>query len=381
MKGCTPLKKLTLVALACLGLANTAHATVADSSDPRNTRWYTVLGAQYYMINLPTYRLPITFGNWSATIPPTLPPTGIDLGFNAADTQAGNMIIEPTLNIGYYLKNGSVIMPKWLDNEAFEIDYSQFNRATKSSTNYTGATGVDMGAAYGIVWAINNPTVPIYQGGAERIVSSYIHASIHYHDLDLLFKATIKNLPDYMRSTARIGLVATTLDQDYSYSINATTKGMTHLPIQPFGSDTIRARYYGITLGDQFEVQYAPAFSAFIDAAVQGLYETTSMTANQTPDSAANPLGIFNYYANNIRIVQSNNKYTYRGQAQVGINLYPKLFKNQSPAKISAFVGIDEWGDVPEETTITTVGASIPHITNHTMRNYFTGLSVTVPIN
>lgn len=398
----TKLKGLTLFSLAIAGcsflnIANayssgaipgcsvpntpTAYSPFNPVMEPLpQSRWYTNIGAEYYAVNLPSYRLPITFGRWVATNPPTLPPTGIDAGFNAANTKAGNTTILPFFSIGYNLKNGSVFLPGYLDQEAIEFNYAQFNRATKDTTNYTGATGVDAGAGYGVIWKIDDTSVPTYGGGALRIVNSFIHSSVHYHDIGLFVKGNIKNLPSTLRSSAKIGIVATGLDQYYAYNINATTQGNTHLPVNSFGDDSVRARYFGLAIGDRIDFQFAPAFGWFVDASVQGLYATTSLIANQTPDADASPLRVYADYRNNIRMTDKHNQFTYRAQASTGLNFFPKLINNANPLRLSVYGGIDEWGYVPQAVTVSAFGASTPHIVEHSMRNYFVGASLTMPI-
>jgi hypothetical protein len=352
----------------------------SPSDEHPYTRWYAAVGYDDYHINLPTYRLPITFGYWLAAFAPGSPPTTPDKGFNAADTNGGNNAIAPYITIGYNLKNGSTVLPAYLDKESLEVHYGQFNRATKEQKFYTGAGFPDEGAAYGVIWRLNpDPLATLYGFGSSRIVSTSIHASIHYHDLEALLKANVKGLPANLHSTARAGIVVTTLDQFYAYEINSTSQGLTHNPSLTSGDDSVRTRYYGLSLGDDLEYKIAPAFGVFVNAKVQALYATVNLIANQIPDSLAG--GVYSFQQNNIRVTDHAKKATYRAQAAGGINFYPKIFKNTTnPLKLSLYAGVDQWGYVPQEEMLTTYAATAPRIVGHSMRNFFFGANITFPI-
>ena len=373
-------KKATVVTLAVSSLCVT-HAASAVTPAQAQSRWYVNVGLEDYSVNTPTYRLPITFGGWTASNPPTPPPTNGGLGYNSANSTAGNTTWLPSIRFGYRLGNLSRLFPGYLDDESVELAYAQFNRATKDSSSYSGATGVDAGAGYGVIWKIDDTSVPMYNFAAWRIENSYVHASVHYHDVGVFVKANVRNLPSYLRSKVRLGVVGTSLDQFYAYDINANAIGGSHLPsVYTTGDDSVRARYIGLALGDELELQIAPAFSLFADGNVQGLYAASFMTTNQIPDQLAAPNGGFADYRNNIRISNSSHTFTYRARVAGGLNFYPKLMANQSLVKISFYAGVDQWGYVPQPVTVSEFGAKSPHIEGQSMRNFFAGVNATIPI-
>lgn len=390
MKNMHFFRKLSAIALAMasLGMLQPAVANVCFKGRDIKAeklnytpikRWSVEVGGVNYSVNLPNYRLPVTFGDWDPANPSPPPPSGPDEGFNAADTAIGNKAILANLNISYQLENNP-LLPRYFTNEAIAFDFNFFNRANTSHKLYSGATGEDAGAAHGVIWLINDSEIPMYGGGALRIVDSTIHATVHYHNAGLYLKGDMIKFLDNVKSKSRFGFVGTSFDQRYTYIVNATTQGIAHLPIQSRGDDSLVANYLGFDLGDRFDYNFAPAFSLFVDGDVQALYAATKLIERQTPDDLAETMGVYSDYRHVIRVHDDDHRFTYRAQVQTGISFYPGLYNNPNSARLSVFVGLDQWGYVPQAVTIAGLNSRMPHIEAHSMRNFFAGVNVTLPI-
>lgn len=378
-KLCTTFTAMLIVysALADADVAPHSPAYFAFSP-PATDAWYVDAGIDLYGLNILTHRLPMTLGDWYPTIPQTAPPQSqipalLGPGFEPNST--ANLV---SLGIGYNL-SGTPFLPRLFTHESVEINYSQFNRSTSNYTVYSGATGVDAGAAHGVIWQINDSIAPIYDGGALRIVDSNIHSSVGYKNAEIHLKGQLQRLPGNMQSTARVGLIATNLNQRYYYSIDATTQGITHDPKFTLGNDTLYAQYAGFAFGNRFDLRVAPAFSVFIDGTLQILYVTAALVANETPDALAAPNTVYSSLAGNVRLSDYDTSMSYRAKLSAGVTFYPGVYKPNSP-KVSLGVGVDQWGYVPQEITITGPNSEPPHIVRSSMRNYFAALNVSVPI-
>ena len=352
------------------------HQSYFPFSRTATDRFYIQADVSNTTIGIESHRLPMTFGNWVPTFPQTAPPQSLIPAELAPPFKPNNAATILGLGFGYNLPH-TAFLPTIFTHESVEVVYSQFNRGTKTLQNYTGATGVDAGAEHGVIWAINDSTSPIYDGGALRIVSSYIHASLAYRDVGLYLKGDMLNLPANLKSTARMGVVLTNFNQRYNYNITSTTQGVTHNPQFTTGNDTLYAQYGGLAVGDKLKLQIAPAFSIFADGAFQLLYVNAALVANQTPDTLAN--GVFTSYRNNIRQGDHDASMSYRAQIAVGVTFHPDVYGPNSP-RVSASLGIDQWGYVPQEITITGPNSFLPHIARGSMRNYYSSLSVSIPI-
>jgi hypothetical protein len=356
--------------------SNLEHKSYFPFSPPSTDRFYVIAGLENTTINIESHRLPMTFGNWVPSFPQTAPPQSQIPAELSPPFKPNNTATIFSLGLGYNLQ-GTPFLPRLFDHESVEVAYSQFNRGTKNVATYTGATGVDAGAEHGVIWAINDSTSPIYDGGALRIQNSYIHASLAYKQAAVFLKGDMLNLPGDLKSTARIGAVITNFNQRYNYTINSTTQGTTHDPKFTMGNDTLYAQYGGLAVGDKLSLKIAPAFSIFVDGSFELFYVNAGLVANETPDTLAN--GVYSSYRNNIRVSDYDSSMSYRAQVAAGISFYPNIYGPNSP-KLTLSAGVDQWGYVPQEITITGPNSFLPHIQRSSMRNYFSALSVSIPI-
>ncbi len=339
---------------------------------PVSKKWYAEFELAYYSLNLPTHFIPLTMGNWSELGPP--PPTTLSPGI-----QLDRPGFMPEITIGYHLDKVQ-LLPARFGKESIELSYSQFYSSESAVHNFSGAPGVDAGAAYGVIWKINQNNVPLYGGGAERIVSTSLHGKTQYNNGVFDFKTEMSSHPSKYMCTPSVGVVFTSLNQNYYYNINATTQGVTHLPINTIGDDGLLARYMGIALGDRLEWNFTPQWSWFVDGKVHLLRAYTTLISNQIPDAATNPAGGFSDYLNNIRVTARDTRGTYRALVSAGVKLYMTGVADPNSVQLTIFGGVDQWGFVPQEATITSLNAPGPHIVPHSMRNYFGSIGLLLPI-
>jgi hypothetical protein len=378
--------RATLMALAlCYGPQALASDTQDSTttyfpfSPPTTDAFYVNAGVESYSLNILTHRLPMTIGDWFPSVPQLAPPQSQFPATLSPGFEPNNTATQFDIGLGYIL-NSVLILPTLFSHERVEFDWSQFNRSTKNFTAYSGAQGVDAGAIHGVIWQITDSSAPIYDGGALRIVDSNVHASLSYKNAELYLKGEVKHLPGNMKSTARVGLIATNFNQVYNYTIESTTQGITQDPKFTIGNDTLYTQYVGFAFGDRFDVRVAPAFSLFVDGVMQILYVDAALVANETPDTLATPNSVFSEFANNVRVSDYNTSMSYRAKVSAGVSFYPGLYKPNTP-KVSLGVGVDQWGYVPQEVTITGPNAPPPHIVISSMRNYFAALSISVPLS